>query len=292
VPDSPAPRADVRSRIVAAAADLLHQDGAAGVTTRAVADRAAVQPPTIYRLFGDKDGLLDAVAEHAMTEFSRTKAEAVRAAAEREVDPVADLRTGWDLTIGFGLANPDLFVIMSDPRRGRGSPAVAAGLHLLEERLRRVAAAGRLVVRERDAVRLMQAAGTGAVLTILAEPEGDRDPTLADAAFAAVMTQIVTPEAPGAPGTRTGRTTGTPTDGTAATRTAALTLRSVASGLTALSPAEQSVLAEWLDRIVDHQGGTGRAEAGHGGSGQSGSGQSGSGQSRSGHGVGPGPDGS
>jgi AcrR family transcriptional regulator len=262
VPDSPAPRADVRSRIVAAAADLLRQDGAVGVTTRSVADRAAVQPPTIYRLFGDKDGLLDAVAEHAMTEFSRTKAAAVRTAAELEVDPVADLRTGWDLTIGFGLANPDLFVIMSDPRRGHGSPAVAAGLRLLEERLRRVAAAGRLVVRERDAVRLMHAAGTGAVLTILAEPEGDRDPTLADAVFAAVMTQIVSPEAMPAPtdGTDATGTDATRTDAsrTTATRTAALTLRSVAPELTALTPAEQSVLAEWLDRIVDHRGTTER----------------------------------
>ncbi|PYY33358.1 TetR family transcriptional regulator [Curtobacterium sp. MCJR17_055] len=243
MPDAPVPRADVRDRIVTAAAELLRRDGAAGVTTRAVSDRAHVQPPTIYRLFGDKDGLLDAVAEHAMTEFGRTKADAVHAAAEHEVDPVADLRTGWDLTIGFGLDNPDLFVIMSDPRRGNGSPAVAAGLRLLEDRLRRVAAAGRLAVRERDAVRLLHAAGTGAVLTLLEEPEGERDPALADAAFAAVMTQICTPDPSGAA-----------PDGPSATRTAALTLRSVAPDLTALSPAERSVLAEWLDRVVDHEG--------------------------------------
>ncbi|PZE83269.1 TetR/AcrR family transcriptional regulator [Curtobacterium sp. MCBD17_032] len=245
MPETATPRADVRDRIVTAAAALLRQDGAAGVTTRAVADRAAVQPPTIYRLFGDKDGLLDAVAEHAMTEFSRTKAAAVSAAADPTVDPVADLRTGWDLTIGFGLDNPDLFVIMSDPRRGRGSPAVAAGLRLLEERLRRVAAAGRLVVRERDAVRLIHAAGTGAVLTMLADPEGARDPAVADAAFAAVLAQICTPEP-----------TEASVDGTGATRTAALTLRSVAPDLAALSPAERSVFAEWLDRIVDHDGRT------------------------------------
>jgi AcrR family transcriptional regulator len=253
MPDAPAPRADVRDRIVTAAAELLRQDGASGVTTRAVADRAHVQPPTIYRLFGDKDGLLDAVAEHAMTAFSRTKSAAVRAAAEHEVDPVADLRTGWELTVGFGLDNPDLFVIMSDPRRGRGSPAVAAGLRLLEDRLRRVAAAGRLAVRERDAVRLLHAAGTGAVLTILEEPEGERDPALADAAFAAVMTQICTPDPAGAPSV-----------GASATRTAALTLRSVAPDLAALSAAERSVLAEWLDRIVDHDDGPGRdGEPGH-----------------------------
>ncbi len=242
VPDSPTSRDDVRTRIVTAAAELLRQDGAAGVTTRAVAERAGVQVPTIYRSFGDKDGLLDAVAEHAMTEFSRTKAAAARDAAERDADPVADLRDGWDRTIGFGLANPDLFVIMSDPRRGRGSPAVAAGLRLLEERLRRVAAVGRLMVREQEAVRLMHAAGTGAVLAVLDEPEDERDPTLADAVFDAVMSRIVTP----APGDE--RAPDVPP-----VRTAALTLRAVAADLPALTPAERMVLAEWLDRIVDDE---------------------------------------
>lgn len=244
MPDSPTNRDDVRSRIVAAAADLLRQDGAAAVTTRAVAERAGVQVPTIYRSFGDKDGLLDAVAEHAMTEFSRTKAVAVREAAEQDTDPVAELRAGWDSTIGFGLANPDLFVIMSDPRRGRGSPAVAAGLRMLEERLRRVAAAGRLAVSEQEAVRLVHAAGTGAVLAVLDEPEDERDPTLADAVFDAVMTRIVTP----------GPTHGDDQRGSAI-GTAALTLRAVAAELTALTPAERMVLAEWMDRIVDDETG-------------------------------------
>jgi AcrR family transcriptional regulator len=36
--------------------------GRRAVTTRAVAAGAGVQAPTIYRLFGDKDGLLDALA--------------------------------------------------------------------------------------------------------------------------------------------------------------------------------------------------------------------------------------
>ncbi|MBT2502214.1 TetR/AcrR family transcriptional regulator [Curtobacterium sp. ISL-83] len=249
--DAPNPRDDVRARVVTAAAELLHEQGAAAVTTRVVAERAGTQPPTIYRLFGDKDGLLDAVAEHAMAEFSAEKAAAVRAAGAQDVDPVADLRTGWDMTIGFGLANPDLFVIMSDPRRGRGSAAVAAGLRLLEERLRRVAAAGRLVVREQEAVRLVHAAGTGAVLAILAEPEGARDPRLADVVFEGVLSQILAP-AP-VPAQSSSSSSSSPSS----TRTAALTLRAVAADLDPLSPAERAVLAEWLDRVVDHQGAVG-----------------------------------
>ncbi len=251
------PRRNVRERIVAAAAELLHEDGADAVTTRAVAGRAGVQAPTIYRLFGDKDGLLDAVAEHAMTVFAAEKAALVADGAAEGTDPVAALRSGWDATIAFGLANPDLFVIMSDPRRGRGSPAVAAGLRALEERLRRVAAVGRLLVREADAVRLVHAAGTGTVLAILGEAgeageaEDDRRSDLADRAWAAVASQVLVAE------------DDVPAGPDRALRTAALTLRAGVDGLDALSPAERAVLAEWLDRVVD--GTDGGADASDGG---------------------------
>ena len=53
-----------RERIVACAAELLTRGGREALTTRAVASAAEVQQPTIYRLFGDKEGLLEAVAEH------------------------------------------------------------------------------------------------------------------------------------------------------------------------------------------------------------------------------------
>ncbi|NED93539.1 helix-turn-helix transcriptional regulator, partial [Streptomyces sp. SID11233] len=45
----------LRERIVAAATELLEESGREAVTTRAVAARAGVQAPAIYRLFGDKD---------------------------------------------------------------------------------------------------------------------------------------------------------------------------------------------------------------------------------------------
>ena len=64
--DSGSHRPELRLQIIEAAARLLREGGALAVTTRGVADAASVQPPTIYRLFGDKDGLLDAVAEHVM----------------------------------------------------------------------------------------------------------------------------------------------------------------------------------------------------------------------------------
>ncbi|RIJ56953.1 TetR/AcrR family transcriptional regulator, partial [Clavibacter phaseoli] len=141
-------RAGTRDRIVGVAADLLRAEGRAAVTTRAVAEAAGVQAPTIYRLFGDKEGLLDAVAETEMTRFAATKAVVICAAAEGAVDAVDDLRAGWDATIAFALDNPELYALMSDPARGEGSPAVRAGVALLEERVHRVALAGRLRVAE------------------------------------------------------------------------------------------------------------------------------------------------
>ena len=236
-------RDEHRTRIVEVAGRMLREQGVAAVTTRAVAEGAGVQAPTIYRLFGDKDGLLEAVAEQAMTAFAAEKAQAVRAARDEHTDPVDDLRAGWAMTIGFGLDNPDLFVLLNDPERGRRSAAARAGTALLAERVRRVAEAGRLAVSERRAVDLVHAAGTGAVLAILAAPADERDPGLADDALGAVLDRILVPDPVG------------PTDrdqpGRGAVTSAAITLRAVADDLDVLSVGERAVLAEWLDRVID-----------------------------------------
>jgi len=50
-----------RHRIVEAAVELLEKGGPDAVSTRAVAAAAGMQPPAIYRLFGDKEGLLEAI---------------------------------------------------------------------------------------------------------------------------------------------------------------------------------------------------------------------------------------
>ena len=98
------------------------------------------------------------------------------------VDPVEDLRSGWAAQVEFGLANPALFRLLSDPGRASGSPAALSGGRVLAARVQRVAAEGRLRVPEERAVGLIQAAGTGVVTTLLSTPAADRDPGLADAA--------------------------------------------------------------------------------------------------------------
>jgi AcrR family transcriptional regulator len=221
-------RHKTRASIVEVAARLLREQGAHAVTTRAVAQAAGMQAPTIYRFFEDKDALLDAVAEHVFATYVAEKT-----LVEDNGDPVADLRAGWDTHIGFGLANAALFGILTAPGRGARSSAAAAGLEVLRARVHRVAAAGRLRVTERRAVELIHAAGTGVVLTLLSLPPEERDLELADAMYEAVMRSILT-DLPMLP---EGNTTAV-----------AVAFRAVAPDLPMLTDAERALLAEWLDR--------------------------------------------
>lgn len=228
-------RTDNRERIIEAAVSLLRDEGQAAVTTRRVAERAGMQAPTIYRLFGDKDGLLDAVGEHVMAAFAAAKTSEVAAAT---ANPVDDLRLSWDMTIDFGLANPDLFVLLSDPARQQRSPAAQAGTQFLAERVHRVALTGRLRVSEENATELIHAAGVGAILTILARPVAERDRRLADTMLDAVLDQILA----------------TPNNVPEAARETivapAIALRAHTPQVRALSTGERALLGEWLDRIV------------------------------------------
>src|SRR5689334_10121996 len=102
-------RSRTRASIVDSAARLLREHGADAVTTRAVAQAAGMQAPTIYRFFEDKEALLDAVAEHVLATYVSGKT------VTEDADPIADLRAGWDAHIDFGLANAALFGLLIDP---------------------------------------------------------------------------------------------------------------------------------------------------------------------------------
>lgn len=221
-----------RERIIEAAAGLLRDGGPDAVSTRAVSAAANVQAPTLYRIFGDKQRLLDAVAEHALTSYVAGKARRVPGA-----DPVDDLRAGWDLHVAFGLAHPAAYVLAygaPDPARPV-PPAVAAGARILAEHVHRIAAAGRLRVGEEQAARLVHAAGSGTTLALLAQPADRRDPGLSTLAREAVLAAVTTdPPGPSAAG---------PVP-------AAVALRAVLPQVDALSDGERHLMGEWLDRIA------------------------------------------
>lgn len=220
----------VRSQLVEVAASLLHTHGPSAVTTRAVAEAAGAQAPTIYRLFGDKDGLLDAVAEHVFAAYVDDKV-----GVDHLDDPLADLRAGWDTHLGFGLANPALFRMLADPSRA-ASAGAEAGMQVLATRVHRVAQIGRLRVAEPRAVNLIHAAGMGAVLSILSMPAALQDVGLGDAMYDAVSAAILT-DAPALP--------------IAETTASAVTFRTVVPDLPSLTDAERALMRQWLDRAID-----------------------------------------
>lgn len=217
-----------RAVIVEAAARLLREDGAQAVTTRRVAQAAGVQAPTIYRLFGAKDGLIDAVAERVMADHV-----AAKAAAEPVEDPVEDLRAGWHTHVEFGLANPDLHALLTAPGRTEPSPAAAAGVEVLRAKVRRLASAGLLRVDEDRAVAMIHAAGSGTVTALADTP----DPGLADAMFDAVAAAVLA-DAPVSAG--------------GDLRAVAVTFAAVVADLPALSDAERTLMTEWVARALVH----------------------------------------
>ncbi|MFE3258096.1 TetR/AcrR family transcriptional regulator [Nocardia sp. NPDC059091] len=222
-----------RQRVIEAAADLLERGGRDAVTTRAVADAAGLQPPAIYRLFGDKDGLLDAVAEYGFAKF----------VAGKRIDPdpadlIQDLRAGWDLAVEFGLSNPALYTLMYSEPAGAESAAFQVGLEILRGRVRRLAAGGWLRVDEQLAAGIIHATGRGAVLTWLSLPEAARNPALLTALREAMVAAVTTEQ----PAVRDAGPAG-----------AARALRAVLPEETTLTAAEQHLLREWLDRLAtDH----------------------------------------
>lgn len=222
---------DVRLRILEAASRLIAAGGVAALTTRAVSAAASVQPPTLYRLFGDKRGLLEAVAEHGLAGFIAGKT-----TAEPLPDPVQDLRDAWDAYVAFGLANPAVFAIMNEIGSAIAkSPAALAGLAVLRSRVRRVALAGRLRTTEDRAVGLIHAAGVGTVTTLLAVPEDERDPQLSPAARDAVFAAL---------------TVDGPEQTDTAVATLAVSLRARLDAADALTPGERLLLSELMSKLA------------------------------------------
>ena len=220
-----------RERIIEAAAALLTEGGREAVSTRAVSAAAGVQAPTIYRSFGDKQGLLDAVASHGFAAYLRSKA-----ALEPGDDPVEDLRRGWDLHVAFGVENPAYYaLIYGEPRPGVQSPAAREAAKILAAQVRRIAEAGRLRVSEERAAHLIHSAGAGMTFTLIGLPPEQRDPALSTLARESVIAAV---------------TTDAPAAGPDGVTHTAIALRGALPRLTELSGAERALLDEWLGRVT------------------------------------------
>ncbi|MFE6385958.1 TetR/AcrR family transcriptional regulator [Nocardiopsis dassonvillei] len=245
-----ASRSDNRQKVIEAAADLLRNHGRTAVTTRAVSTAAEVQPPTIYRLFGDMDGLLNAVAADGFTRYLARKT-----AQPASSDPVEDLRGGWDLHVGFGVENPAHYLLMyGDPAPGGSGETTREARRVLLTLVHRVAEAGRLVVGVEQAADMVHAAGMGVTLSLIRAGSDRPDLSLSVRTREAVLTAITS-----APGADTGLAAGTgpgaDLDREPARR--AIALRSVLDRSRAeLSHGERILLGELLTRLADAEPGS------------------------------------
>lgn len=222
-----------QERILHAALTLLETGGIDAVSTRAVSVAANVQPPTIYRHYGDMRGLLDAVASAGFHTYLRANASRARRA-----DPVQELREGWHLHVDFGLKHPHLYALMyAAPESGTLSPAAREGFAALHALIERIAATGRLTTGVERAAAMVHRAGLGYTLGQLSDPIPD--PSVSDAMLDAVLSVILTPE---------------PADATPPGPSAAAHAVALAAVLKAepspFSEAERYLLTEWLRRLM------------------------------------------
>ncbi|WP_410581085.1 TetR/AcrR family transcriptional regulator [Amycolatopsis sp. lyj-108] len=218
-----------KDRLIRAAAELLEEGGREALSTRAVSAAAGVQAPTLYRTFGDKDGLLDAVATYGFKNYLEGKH-----ALGQTGDPVSDLRRGWDLHVEFGLRRPAFYMLMYGEPRVREARQEADAI--LRRIIERIAEAGRLRAPVGQAAQLVHATGMGVVLSFLASPPEQRDPDLFIAAREHVIAAITTDTADQA--------------SDIPSRAIALKAALEKEPGTVLTPAERAMLAEWLDRLA------------------------------------------
>ncbi len=164
---------DTRDALVAAALKVLEQGGEAQFSTRAVCAIAEVTAPTLYHHFGNADGLLSAAIAEAFADFLRSKI-----AAQTSPDPVVALREGWDDYVRFAAARPRLYVaMMSRFLQGAEIPAAKQASELLLERVRAIAAAGRLAVGvEAAADHVWAAVNAASLLYVTAAQRGVQPP--------------------------------------------------------------------------------------------------------------------
>ncbi|MFC1414368.1 TetR/AcrR family transcriptional regulator [Streptacidiphilus sp. N1-12] len=231
---------DVRTRILEAAAELLSQSADADVSTRAVCEAAGVGAPMLYRQFGDKEGLLSAVVDYGFEQYLASKR-----AARPSVDPVQDLRDGWDNHIRFALENPNYYRLMYSPGLSVPPEAAAEAHRLLLGVCERCAAAGLLRVSPQTAAQMVMSANAGVALSLISRPALYPDPAFSRRVRDALVSTVTfeAAELDGAAGT----------DGTALAATAATLgaqLRSTPPpGLTG---PEQALLQQWLSTLADH----------------------------------------
>ncbi len=163
---------DTRDALLAAALQVLEQDGQAQFSTRAICTIADVTAPTLYHHFGSADGLLSAAIAAAFEQFLEAKR-----ATSGSSDPVVALRAGWDNYVRFAAERPRLYAaMMARILQGADIPAADEARAMLVERIEAIAAAGRLATSKQAAAQVAMASANAAALLHVAAAQTGADP--------------------------------------------------------------------------------------------------------------------
>jgi AcrR family transcriptional regulator len=223
---------DTRRQILEGAATLLQRLGADAISIRDVCQTAGVTAPTVYHHFGDKRGLLEAVAEEGFTHYLNAKRDRSPA-----TDPVDEIRQRWDDHIGFGLAHPAFYRVMYGTPQAEDRPPAREGRGILLALLGKLAEAGRLRLPLEEAATMIHTAAVGTTLTLISSPDTPGSTGLAERMREAVFAAVLRLDKP-------------PSEKSAVRELAATLLASL-SARTAreLTPGEHSILLELLHKL-------------------------------------------
>jgi len=250
---------DPRQQLLNAAMEQLTSSVDGELSTRAICAAVGVSQPVLYRIFRDKQGLLDALVAEGLARYTERKA-----GLETTPDPVADLATGWDDHIAFARENPELYRLMFAARpahNGADSAARNGVLELLKGSLRRCASAGALLMDVDQAAAVIFSANIGLALNILADPETYGPQAVSNAMRSALFSAIVNdvrPEKTASHGAHNSAqntlTQNTPTLSTHTSSALAMNARTLAAQLDTqnipeLIAEERALLRVWLGRL-------------------------------------------
>jgi AcrR family transcriptional regulator len=239
---------NTRTLMLKAAEAQLQASPDRDISTRGVCEAVGVGAPVLYRLFGDKNGLLSAVVDRAFQRYLASK----RAQALSD-NPVDDLYTAWDAHIAFALKNQAVYRIAYAPALDEVPAGVEEARQLLLVRFARCAEDGRLNTSPDPAAQIMMAACIGVALSLITQPTIFSHPDLSDRVRDAVIGDLLVDATP---------------------LRHADTLKSVALQMTALmgtTPApltgpEVSLMLQWLDAITAAKSGASAEKSADGGS--------------------------
>lgn len=225
---------DPRTALLDAAERQLAAAPDGEIATRAVCEEVGVTQPVLYRVFGDKRGLLDALAERGLERYAAQKA-----ALAVTGDPVAHLHAGWADHMAFAAGHPALYRLMFAPRPWSAPAAREGVLELLRQALRRAAAAGVLRLDVGTAATVILSANVGLALNRIAQPDVFGDPALSDAMRDVVFRSVLVDAPP------------VPEPGPLAAAATRLDAQlGLDPGAAALRPEESALLRVWLARLA------------------------------------------